>query len=79
MIKIVSKTTAEISESIRTLIRNGDLRPGDSLSPVRDLAEVLAVNRNALIFPLSILTSPLSYSKRPHMGTTRSYLGLVYV
>ncbi|MFA7666067.1 MAG: aminotransferase class I/II-fold pyridoxal phosphate-dependent enzyme, partial [Burkholderiaceae bacterium] len=46
--EIAGKTAIEISESIRTLMRNGELRPGDSLPPVRDLAEVLAVNRNTV-------------------------------
>jgi len=48
MIKIAGKTAVEISESIRTLMRDGELRPGDSLPPVRELAEVLAVNRNTV-------------------------------
>lgn len=46
--RITGKTAIEISDSVRALIQKGELRPGDSLPPVRDLAEVLEVNRNTV-------------------------------
>ncbi len=46
--KIIGKTALEISDCIRALVQNGDLRPGESLPPVRELAEALDVNRNTV-------------------------------
>lgn len=46
--RITGKTAIEISDSVRALVQKGELRPGDSLPPVRDLAEALEVNRNTV-------------------------------
>lgn len=46
--KIIGKTALEISDCIRALVQNRDLRPSESLPPVRELAEVLDVNRNTV-------------------------------
>ncbi len=45
-IAITGTTAAEIADSIRELVNDGVLVPGDPLPPVRDLATTLGVNRN---------------------------------
>ncbi|WP_142502364.1 transcriptional regulator PtsJ [Klebsiella sp. 2680] len=45
---IGGKTASEIFDNIRHLVQNGELKPGDVLPPVRDLAIDLAVNRNTV-------------------------------
>jgi DNA-binding transcriptional MocR family regulator len=45
---ILGKTAAEISECIRTLVERGDLKPGQTLPAVRELAVQLSVNRNTI-------------------------------
>ena len=49
-IDVESTTPAyrQIADSIRTLLVNGDLRPGDLLPPVRQLAVDLAVHFNTV-------------------------------
>lgn len=42
-------TASEIAHSLRGLIERGALRAGDSLPPVRTLAEQLGVNRNTVV------------------------------
>lgn len=49
MTAITGQTSAQIAESIRSLIDRGHLRPGDLLPPVRALAEHLSVNRNTTV------------------------------
>lgn len=46
---ITGSTAAELTESIRGLIDRGDLSAGDSLPPVRALADRLGVNRNTVV------------------------------
>jgi len=70
MIKITGKTAAEISESIRTLMRHGELRPGDSLPPVRDLAQVLVVNRNTVAAAYQRLVKTGIALTQGRLGTT---------
>ncbi|RNA72323.1 transcriptional regulator PtsJ [[Curtobacterium] plantarum] len=43
-------TASEIFEKIRIRVRTGELRPGDTLPPVRDMAVTLGVNRNTVAF-----------------------------
>ncbi|WP_295893607.1 transcriptional regulator PtsJ [uncultured Vibrio sp.] len=46
--KIVGKTSLEVSDCIRELVLKGDINAGDSLPPVRELAERLGINRNTV-------------------------------
>jgi len=46
--RITGKTASDIFESIRLLAQSGQLLPGESLPPVRDLAGMLDVNRNTV-------------------------------
>lgn len=68
--KITGKTAAEISDSIRTLMRSGELRPGDALPPVRDLAEVLDVNRNTVAAAYQRLVKAGIALTQGRLGTT---------
>ncbi|WP_058910149.1 transcriptional regulator PtsJ [Entomohabitans teleogrylli] len=45
---IIGHTASEIFDSIRSLVRRGELLPGASLPPVRALAMTLGVNRNTV-------------------------------
>lgn len=47
--RITGGTAADIADSIRALHDRGALMPGDSLPPVRALAERLGVNRNTVV------------------------------
>ena len=42
------KSANEIFEYIRQQVRKGNYKPNDSLPPIRDLAEMLGVNRNTV-------------------------------
>ena len=46
--KIQGKTAAEIFDCVRALLQSGQLRPGQALPPVRDLAAELDINRNTV-------------------------------
>jgi len=46
--KIIGKSAVEISDCIREKVQSGQLSAGDSLPPVRELAEQLSVNRNTV-------------------------------
>ena len=46
--KIQGKTAAEIFDCVRALLQSGQLRPGQALPPVRDLAVELDINRNTV-------------------------------
>lgn len=43
-------TASEIFEKIRIRVRTGELRPGETLPPVREMAATLGVNRNTVAF-----------------------------
>lgn len=47
-VKISGDSAQGIFESVRQLTKNGDLKAGDTLPPVRELAEQLNVNRNTV-------------------------------
>ncbi len=46
---ITGSTAAEVAESVRDLLDRGELTAGESLPPVRALAEHLGVNRNTVV------------------------------
>ena len=63
---IAGATVEEIVASIRSLIDEGSLRPGDSLPPMRGLAETLGVNRNTASAAYRTLTQAgLAETRRP--------------
>lgn len=53
---IAGRTAAEIAGSVRELLERGALRPGDTLPPVRTLAERLGVNRNTAVAAYRLLS-----------------------
>ncbi|NYF96718.1 aminotransferase class I/II-fold pyridoxal phosphate-dependent enzyme [Janibacter cremeus] len=46
---IIGGTAAQIADSVRGLVERGHLSPGETLPPVRALAEQLGVNRNTAV------------------------------
>ncbi|GGF29406.1 transcriptional regulator PtsJ [Microbacterium sorbitolivorans] len=46
---ITGSTAAEIASSVRGLIERGSLAPGETLPPVRALADSLGINRNTVV------------------------------
>lgn len=49
------KISTKIAEQIKTLINNGDLKPGDALPPERELVKVFSVSRASLREALNTL------------------------
>ncbi|MBU9833589.1 transcriptional regulator PtsJ [Rahnella sp. L72c] len=54
--KLTGKTASEIFDKVRTLIQSGELKPGEALPPVRELAVSLEVNRNTVAAAYKRLT-----------------------
>jgi len=54
--KLSGKTSGEIFEQVRALIQSGELKPGQALPTVRDLAVSLEVNRNTVATAYKRLT-----------------------
>ncbi|MCD2166678.1 MocR-like B6 salvage transcription factor PtsJ [Comamonas koreensis] len=71
--KITGKTIFEISDCIRSLVRDGDLAPSDSLPPVRDLAEALDVNRNTVAAAYQRLVQAGFAVAQGRLGTSIAY------
>jgi len=69
-LKIIGKTALEISDCVRALVQNGTLRPGDSLPPVRDLADTLSVNRNTVAAAYQRLAKAGVALTQGRLGTT---------
>ena len=53
--EIAGTSAAEIADSIRGLVDDGRLSPGDALPPVRVLADRLGVNRNTVVAAYRVL------------------------
>lgn len=68
--KIIGKTALEISDCVRALVQNGTLRPGDSLPPVRELADTLSVNRNTVAAAYQRLAKAGVALTQGRLGTT---------
>lgn len=66
---ISGRSSSEISESLRSLVERGRLRPGDPLPPVRELADHLGVNRNTVIAAYRLLTAAGVIVTRGRAGT----------
>lgn len=54
--KLSGKTSGEIFEQVRALVQSGELKPGQTLPTVRDLAVSLEVNRNTVATAYKRLT-----------------------
>lgn len=60
---IDGKTANEIFDSVRLHVQSGELQPGDTLPPVRELAVSLAINRNTVAAAYKrLVTSGLAQS-----------------
>lgn len=70
MLKFTGKSAVEISDHIRALVQNGDLKPHDALPPVRDLAAVLNVNRNTVAAAYQRLAKAGIAVTQGRLGTT---------
>lgn len=68
--KIIGKTALEISDCVRALVQSGTLRPGDSLPPVRELADTLSVNRNTVAAAYQRLAKAGLALTQGRLGTT---------
>lgn len=68
-LEITGRSAAEIAASVRELIERGALLPGDTLPPVRNLAEDLGVNRNTAVAAYRQLTQAGVVVTRGRGGT----------
>ncbi|WP_122766605.1 GntR family transcriptional regulator, partial [Pseudomonas viridiflava] len=68
--KIKGKTSLEIFESVRELVGMDKIRPGESLPPVRELAEILGVNRNTVSSAYQRLAKAGIAITQGRLGTT---------
>ncbi|KTC04962.1 transcriptional regulator [Pseudomonas syringae ICMP 11168] len=68
--KIKGKTSLEIFESVRELVWMDKIRPGESLPPVRELAEILGVNRNTVSSAYQRLAKAGIAITQGRLGTT---------
>jgi DNA-binding transcriptional MocR family regulator len=68
--KITGKSSAEIFESVRSLVQSGQLPSGQPLPAVRDLAVALGVNRNTVASAYRRLTSGGIAIAQGRLGTT---------
>jgi DNA-binding transcriptional MocR family regulator len=74
---ISGRSASEIADSLRALIERGGLRPGDTLPPVRTLADDLGVNRNTVVAAYRQLTQAGVIVTRGRGGTRVSDLSPV--
>ncbi|RGE21002.1 aminotransferase class I/II-fold pyridoxal phosphate-dependent enzyme [Leucobacter sp. wl10] len=77
-VEISGSTVGGIVASVRSLIDRGMLRPGDSLPPMRALAELLGVNRNTVSTAYGLLVRAKLAETRGRAGTVivDAYAGL---
>lgn len=66
---ITGTTASEIAASVRALHERGALRRGDALPPVRELAELLRVNRNTAVAAYRQLAQAGVVTARGRAGT----------
>lgn len=70
MIKIKGKSAQEIADCVRALVHSGELAPGASLPPVRELALEINVNRNTVASAYQrLVTAGIAITQGRH-GTT---------
>ncbi|MFD2165076.1 aminotransferase class I/II-fold pyridoxal phosphate-dependent enzyme [Thalassotalea euphylliae] len=68
-VNILGQSAHEIFESVRELVSTGQLKPGDVLPPVRQLAEDLGVNRNTVSSAYQRLTKAGIALTQGRLGT----------
>ncbi|WP_395242998.1 aminotransferase class I/II-fold pyridoxal phosphate-dependent enzyme [Agromyces sp. MMS24-K17] len=68
-LQITGRAAADIADSVRALIERGALQPGQSLPPVRTLADTLGVNRNTAVAAYRQLTQAGVVVTRGRGGT----------
>ncbi|MRG58581.1 aminotransferase class I/II-fold pyridoxal phosphate-dependent enzyme [Agromyces sp. CFH 90414] len=68
-LEITGRSAADIAVSVRRLIEQGALGPGDALPPVRTLADSLGVNRNTAVAAYRQLTQAGVVVTRGRGGT----------
>ncbi len=68
-LEITGRSASDIADSVRALIERGALRPGDPLPPVRNLADLLGVNRNTAVAAYRQLTAAGVVVTRGRGGT----------
>lgn len=69
-VNISGNSALEIFESVRDLVKKGVLNAGDSLPPVRELAEQLGVNRNTVSSAYQRLTKAGVAVTKGRLGTS---------
>ncbi|GAA1639482.1 aminotransferase class I/II-fold pyridoxal phosphate-dependent enzyme [Actinoplanes couchii] len=69
MVLISGQSAAEIADSVRGLVRRGDLTAGSALPPIRALAADLAVNRNTVASAYALLATAGVVDSRRRAGT----------
>ncbi|MCQ4288369.1 transcriptional regulator PtsJ [Pseudomonas stutzeri] len=67
--EIISKTAADIFETIRSQVQTHQLNPGQTLPPVRQLASELGVNRNTVAAAYRRLVTAGIAETRGRLGT----------
>lgn len=67
--RIRGESAADIADSIRALVERSALRAGDSLPPVRALADTLHVNRNTVVSAYRLLSAAGVVVTRGRGGT----------
>ncbi|KAF1072379.1 MAG: Vitamin B6 salvage pathway transcriptional repressor PtsJ [Pseudomonas citronellolis] len=72
MVEIKGKSAQEIADCVRALVQAGELQPGATLPPVRELAETLAVNRNTVAAAYQRLAKAGIAQTQGRHGTTIS-------
>lgn len=68
-LSITGTTAAEIAASVRALHERGELRRGDALPPVRELAGQLGINRNTAVAAYRLLAQAGVVVARGRAGT----------
>ncbi|WP_341999500.1 aminotransferase class I/II-fold pyridoxal phosphate-dependent enzyme [Microbacterium sp. LWH7-1.2] len=66
---ISGRSASEIADSLRARVERGELHPGDTLPPVRSLADELGVNRNTVVAAYRQLTQAGVIVTRGRGGT----------
>lgn len=67
---ISGTTAAEIAGHVRDLVAAGELAPGESLPPIRELAQSLGVNRNTVAAAYRMLATAGAAETHGRSGTT---------
>jgi DNA-binding transcriptional MocR family regulator len=66
---ITGSTAAEIAGRVRDLVDAGELAPGETLPPIRDLAKTIGVNRNTVAAAYRLLVAAGAAETRGRSGT----------